>query len=189
MAATISSTHANANNLFGLAGRHNKFGSIRPLPDAVLTAMERPDVKAARLAFLGFVDEATDGAMLPSHHYDMVLLGAIRHVTAALRTGPVSVDRTVDKAIKLVGLVELYCAFVDALAPFQPDASAFGSAPSAPSAPTLPWEDTDDDCGCRQDGKVFYFLPGFGGYWVEGSGKFRTMLESIEHASTVHQDL
>ena len=79
----------------------------------------------------------------------------------------------------MVRLVELYCVFVDSLAPFQPDAESLRHADEAPK---LPWEDSE----CTE-GKVFYYIPSCGGYWVEGSDKFRGfagMLGSVETALT-----
>ena len=127
-----------------------------PLHDAVLTAMERPEVDTARVAFLNYVAEVTGDRMFPTNYYDTVLFGALR-VVASNRPS------NLEAAYRLV---ELYCSFVDALAPYQPDAEAVSATG------TMPWDAENTD------GKVFYFVPCSGGYWVEGSTKFRGMLAS-----------
>ena len=134
---------------------------MAPLPDSVLTALERPEIEAARVAFLDYVSEATHNQTFPTNYYDKVLLGAIRAVSG--------------EPNKVVRLFELYCDFVDALAPFQPDAATVRAAAAAPK---LPWDDDIDNTA----GKVFYFVPCSGGYWVEGGDTFREMLQSIKDA-------
>ena len=130
----------------------------KPIRDEVLTAMQRPDVNGARMAFVQYVDEVMGGKLVPTNYYDQVLGYALTVVGNDFESGGTKQ--------KILRLVELYCAFIDVLAPFQPTDDELSS-----DAPRLPWEDTSD-----KTGKVFYFLQGSGGYWISNGSELREML-------------
>ena len=133
----------------------------KPLREEVLTAMRREDVAGARSAFLAYVGEVTSDRLIPTNYYDQVLGVAV----SALK------DETDRDAFvrKLSRLAELYLAFVDALAPYQPDPEDISSRKDVPR---LPWEADIEDTAC----KVFYFLEGSGGYWISRGDELRSVV-------------
>ena len=139
-----------------------------PLREEVLTAMRRPKVDGARRAFLAYVDEVTSDALIPTNYYDQVLGVAV----SALKD---ETDRDAF-ARKLSRLTELYLAFVDALAPYQPDAE---DVSFIMNKPRLPWE---ADL-CDTAGKVFYFIEGSGGYWISRGDELRGVVDAIADAT------
>ena len=141
----------------------------KPIRDEVLTAMERADVNGTRAAFLAYVDEVTGGALIPTNYYDQVLGHALQAVAKDFESEGANVQ---DAQRKIARLAELYCAFVDVLAPFQPDDDDL-----RPDVPRLPWEDTSDKAG-----KVFYFLQGSGGYWISNGSELREMIAAAAAA-------
>ncbi len=135
----------------------------KPIRDEVLMAMQDPDVNGARMAFVAYVDEVMGGALVPTNYYDKVLGHALMAIGKDVNE---KTSGGTKQNAKILRLVELYCAFVDALAPFQPDDDELRS-----DAPRLPWEDTSD-----KTAKVFYYLQGSGGYWISNGSKLREML-------------
>lgn len=138
----------------------------KPLREEVLTAMRREDVDGARRAFLAYVGEVTSDRLIPTNYYDQVLGVAV----SALMD-----DETADRGAfvrKLARLAELYLAFVDALAPYQPDAE---DVSSRKDVPRLPWEADVEDTTC----KVFYFLEGSGGYWISRGDELRGVVTAL----------
>jgi hypothetical protein len=125
------------------------------ISDEVENALARDEIMTARLAFLDYVKVATGGVMFWTNYYDQVINGAIKAVAGT----PPSSER-VDKIVKLI---ELYCAFIDTLIPYQPDRKDFQGLGDL-------------------EGKVYYYVPQSGGYWVDGSRKYREMLETIRNA-------
>jgi hypothetical protein len=142
----------------------------KPLRDEVLTAMRRPEVEGARRAFIDYVREVTRDKLIPTNYYDQVLCVAIMSV----QEGEPELSQSA--VAKVARLVELYLEFVEALAPYQPDAE---DVRVSNSAPNLPWE---CDVGETSD-KVFYFLEGSGGYWISRGDAFRGVIAAAAAAA------
>jgi hypothetical protein len=119
-----------------------------PVPP-YLAAFDHPEVVGALRAFQEErVDELAQGACFPTNYYDRVLDCATRWLA---ERGAAKRD--------VAHLTELYCAFVDTLAPYQPHPAVVREWNKA----RLPWDPPPP-----MRGDVFYFLPGSGGYWVKG---------------------
>lgn len=149
----------------------------KPLSEEVRTAMRRPEVEGARVAFLEYVREVTGDALIPTNYYDQVLSVALSCVVAS-SSSPESpaYSASGERALKLV---ELYCAFVDALLPYQPDAESL----PPPDAPRLPWESDAGAASSAASGKVFYYCEGIGGYWVDDGRELRSAIEAAVEAA------
>jgi hypothetical protein len=138
--------------------------------EELMTAMLRPEVEAARCAFLNFVAKVTSNKVIPTNYYDEVLGVAIASIE----------DPTTDDSIamntfsqKLIRLIELYLAFVDTLVPFQPGEEVIRAIMDKPM---FPWEVEKDDITF----KVFYFIEGCGGYWITRGDNFRDAVKATK---------
>ena len=136
------------------------------MSDDVLSAMERLEINDARMKFLKYVDEITGKEIFPTNYYDQVLIGALSSIVKSGNANHENVSR----------LVDLYCEFVDALMPFQPSPEYVRQAANAPLAPWEPPLPTVDS------GRIFYFIPCSGGYWVENSANIRKQFIPIINA-------
>ncbi len=71
-------------------------------------------------------------------------------------------------------LLTAYSAFLDALTPFQPSPEYVAEAARQPSGP---WDAPLPSSG---DDRMFYFLPGAGGYWVSGKRAVSEASEALK---------
>ena len=129
------------------------------LKEKVTSAMRRPEVEAARGAFLDFVAEVTSNKVIPTNYYDTVLgiaIGSLEEPTCWK-----TMD-TYSYSYKMIRLIDLYLAFVDAIVPYQPDAG-----------------ETDED---DISDKVFYFIEGSGGYWISRGNYYRNAFKKTKIA-------
>lgn len=136
------------------------------LPENVFDAIEKPEVASAIVAFMDRVKEATDGNILivMSNYFDKQLYAATKYVF----------DKKKDNARGTCEeLLDLYCEIVKALSPYQLPLDVIKAADAAPRDP---WGEQR-----KLEGRVFYFLPNSGSYWIDNEkvARYKTMIHII----------
>ena len=128
-------------------------------------AFDDPIVKASWIALSKVINHHTSGELVTVSNYaDMKVSATIE----ALQARGLLTAAIIDE------LVLVYSEFVDALTPFQPSPEFLAEAAQQPSRPwDMPLPPPDE-------GEVFYFLPGSGGYWVCGKHIIRDELEKVK---------
>jgi hypothetical protein len=117
-----------------------------------MESADDPTVMEARCAFMKAVDRLQDGALCCCSNYaDQQFMACIQYMAESNTLTPEALDE----------LDAAYAALMDAYAPFQPSAEVLAAA------------------GGAEPGKVFYFLPTAGRYWVENKDQMKAMTDHL----------